>query len=328
MHTVIDMHTHMLSDAWVKSIKENGAPRYSIQKVRGGQEAVHLDGAPFMTLMPGMFDYDMRIRVMDAAGIDLSIITLTCPNVFWGTREASGAAARGMNEQMADAQSRYNSRIRWMASLPWQYAEDAVTELKRAHAAGAVGVITLANIAGAPLIAPQFAPIWAAIEEAGLPVFVHPTVPPGADEMDLTQYNLVASIGFMMDTTLAFTRLILDGFLDRYPRLRLIAPHGGGTLPYLASRLDRCYDQMPPMRAQIDQRPSEYLRRLWYDTVVYSPDALELCMKVAGADRVLFGADYPHNIGDIDGCLARAYALPGGSRKAVLGENASKLFGL
>ena len=73
----------------MKNIKEHGAPRYSIQQVRGGQEAVHLDGAPFMTLMPGMFDYEMRIRMMDAAGIDLSIITLTCPNVFWGSREAS-----------------------------------------------------------------------------------------------------------------------------------------------------------------------------------------------------------------------------------------------
>jgi aminocarboxymuconate-semialdehyde decarboxylase len=328
MSTVIDMHTHMLSDEWVRSIKQHGAPRFSIQPVRGGREAVHLDGAPFMTLMPGMFDYDMRIRAMDAGQVDLSILTLTCPNVFWGSGEDSLLAAREMNDGMASAQTRYDGRIRWMASLPWQSPDDAIAELRRAHAAGAVGVVTLANVAGLPLSARQFAPIWSAVESLDLPVFVHPTVPPGADEMDMTAYNLVASIGFMMDTTLAFTRLIFDGFFDRYPRLKLIAPHAGGTLPFLAGRLDRCYEMMPPTRVNISERPSSYLRRLYYDSVVYTPEALTLCVAVAGPERVLYGSDYPHNIGDIEGCLARVEALPTGQREAVRGANAVKLFNL
>src|SRR5438105_17386 len=126
MATVIDMHTHMLSAEWVRSIKQHGAPHFSIKPVRGGQEAVHLDGAPFMTLMPGMFDYDMRIRAMDAGHVDLSIITLTCPNVFWGTCEDSLQAARAMNDEMGAAQIRYAGRIRWMASLPWQYPDEAI----------------------------------------------------------------------------------------------------------------------------------------------------------------------------------------------------------
>src|ERR1700738_153168 len=101
------MHTHMRSDAWVESIKQHGGPHYSIGTVRGGQQAVHLDGAPFMTLTPGMFDYDLRIRAMDAAKVDLSIVTLTCPSVYWGGREVSVGAARVMNESMAAAQSAY-----------------------------------------------------------------------------------------------------------------------------------------------------------------------------------------------------------------------------
>jgi aminocarboxymuconate-semialdehyde decarboxylase len=328
MSTAIDMHTHMLSDAWVDAIKQHGGPHYSIGSVRGGQQAVHLDGAPFMTLMPGMFDYGLRIRAMDAARVDVSIVTLTCPNVCWGGRAVSLGAARAMNESMFDAQVAHAGRIRWMASLPWQYPEDAVAELKRAQAAGAVGVVTLANIAGEPLTSPKFAPVWAAIEASGLPAWIHPTAPPGADAMDMTAYNLIANIGFMFDTTLALTRMIYDGFFDRYPSLKLIAGHAGGTLPFLAGRLDQCYNNMPASRVNISQPPSAYLRHIYYDAVVYSPEALELCIAVAGADRVMYGSDYPHNIGDMAGCLARVDALPAGQRDGVRGGNAQRIFNL
>jgi aminocarboxymuconate-semialdehyde decarboxylase len=216
MAPVIDVHTHMLTNEWVEMLKAHGG-KFSIGEVRGGQQAVHLDGAPFMTLTPGMFDYDMRIAAMDKGKVDVSIISLTCPNVFWGGREISLKAARSVNDSMAAAQKRYGDRIRWMASLPWQYAEDAVGELERAKKGGAVGVMTLGNIGGKPLAAPEFAPVWKAIEAAGLPVLVHPTVPPGAGEMGLDVYNLVAGPGFMFDTTLAFARMIFDGFSTAFP---------------------------------------------------------------------------------------------------------------
>ncbi len=328
MTTVIDVHTHMLSDDWVKTMQAHGAPQFSIKAVRGGQEAVHLDGAPFMTLMPGMFDYDLRIKQMDEAQVDIAVVTLTCPNIFWGGREVSLNAARSINDSMAAAQRLYPDRIRWMASLPWQDPDDALLELRRAKGMGAVGVMTLANIAGEHLTSPQFAPIWTAIEEADLPVLVHPTVPPGADAMDMNAYNLVANIGFMFDTTLAFTRMIYDDFFDRYPNLKLIAPHAGGTLPFLAGRLDKCHAMMPPCRVNISDPPSSYLRRIYYDTVTYSPEALAACIAVVGADRVMYGADYPHNIGDMQGCLARVDALPHDQKEAVRGNNAMRLFKL
>ena len=328
MSTVIDMHTHMLSDAWVETIKQHGGPHYSIGTVRGGQQAVHLDGAPFMTLTPGMFDYDLRIRAMDAAKVDISIVTLTCPSVCWGGHDVSVAAARAINESMATAEVAHAGRIRWMATLPWQYPADALAELKRAQATGAVGAITLANIAGDPLTAPKFAPVWEAIEASGLPAWIHPTVPPGADAMDMTAFNLIANIGFMFDTTLALTRMIYDGFFDRYPNLKLIAGHAGGTLPFLAGRLDQCYDHMPASRVNISRPPSAYLRHIYYDSVVYAPEALALALAVGGADHMLYGSDYPHNIGDMEGCLARVDALPAGQRDAVRGGNALRIFNL
>ena len=136
-------------------------------------------------------------------------------------------------------------------------------------------------------------------------------------------------VGFMFDTTLAFARMIYAGFIDTYPNLKLIAAHGGATLPYLAGRLDRCHEMIPACAEVIKDKPSTYLKRIWYDTVVYEQDALELCIKVAGSDeRVLYGSDYPHNIGDMAGCLARVNALRPDVAKRVAGKNAEKLFGL
>ena len=114
--------------------------------------------------------------------------------------------------------------------------------------------------------------------------------------------------GFTRDTTLAFARMIFSGFLDKYPNVKLIAAHGGATLPYLAGRLDRCHEMIPACASVIKERPSEYLKRIWYDTVVYDQRALEMCIAVAGsADRVLYGSDYPHTIGDPIGGLPLDY---------------------
>jgi len=149
--------------------------------------------------------------------------------------------------------------------------------------------------------------------------------------MELHQYGLVPAVGFPMDTSLAVTRMIFDGFFDRYKNLRLIAAHGGGALPYLAGRLDFCFEKMTgvDMSEVIEAKPSEYLRRLWYDAVVYDKSALNLCLEVAGSpERILYGSDYPHPIGDMEGCLARVDSLPGLSARRIRGANAIKLFNL
>jgi aminocarboxymuconate-semialdehyde decarboxylase len=224
--TVIDVHTHMIPQAWLDLLTSDGGD-YELRKTRAGQTAIHLAGAPFVTLMPEMFDYALRFKAMDAAGVDMAVLSLTGPNVFWGTHETSLKAARIANAAYAEAQKQYPDRIRFVASIPWEYPDDALAELARARADGALGVAALANIRGRDLIDPLFAPVWAEIDRQELPVFVHPTIPPGGREMRLDEYSLATPIGFMVDTTLAFARLILSGFLDRYPRLKLIAPHGG-----------------------------------------------------------------------------------------------------
>ena len=325
---VIDVHTHMLNDAWLALLKKRGGG-YKVRKVLGGQSGIVKDGAPFMTLMPGMFDYELRIRAMDEAGVDIAIVTLTSPNVFWGSAKQSLEAARVVNDDMAAQSRRYPGRIRFMCSLPWQHAKLALAELKRAcDELGALGVMQLANVDGASLTERRFAPVWKEIDRRGLPVLIHPSAPPGTRELDVMKYNLIASVGFMFDTSLAVSRMIFDGFLDRYPNVKLIAAHGGGALPYLAGRLDICHDNMPACREKISEKPSSYLKRIYYDSVVFQQESLELAIKVGGADKVLYGSDYPHNIGDMKGCLARVDTLPSAQRDAVRGGNAMRIFNL
>ncbi len=325
---VIDVHTHMLNKEWLELLRRHGKPRYEVRKSMDAPEGIFLDGAPFMTPQPGHFDYDARIKAMDEAKVDLAILSLTCPNVYWGGENVSLEAAQIANNDMARAEKAYPGRIRWMASLPWEYPEAAVGELRRCCDQGAVGVMVLANINGRSLTEPHFAPVWQEIDRRGLPVLVHPTAPPGTPEMDLRAYNLIASIGFMFDTSLAVARMIFDGFFERFPNLKLIASHAGAALPYLVGRLDICFDKMNACRTHIDSPPSDYLRRIYYDSVTYRQEALQLCLEVGGADRVMYGSDYPHNIGDMKGCLARVDALPAAERAAVRGGNAERIFRL
>jgi aminocarboxymuconate-semialdehyde decarboxylase len=328
MSIVVDVHTHMLTKQWLQLLEQHGAPTYTVREVPGGLRAIHLNGSPFMTPVPEMFDYAMRIRDMDKARVDVAIVSLTCPNVFWGGEEISLRAAQLMNDSMAEAQETYPDRIRFLASLPWQYPQRAAQELSRARERGAVGVMVLSNIGGKPLTDSLFEPVWRAIDEASLPVLIHPTPPLSATEMGMHEFQLTASIGFTMDTSLAVSRMILDGFFDRFYKLKIIAAHGGGTLPYLIGRLDICWDQIPATRSKTKHRPSRYMRGIYVDTVVFTPSALQLCLEVCGTENVLYGSDYPHTIGDMVGTLARVDALPGEVRSKVRSGNAMRIFDL
>lgn len=163
MSLVIDVHTHMLSNEWLSLLKEHGGPQYSVAPAGKYAEVIYSGGAPFMIPQPEMFDYALRIRNMNRARVDMAIVSLTCPNVYWGTPEVSLRAAQVVNDDMAAAQRMYPERIRWFTSLPWQHPALAVEELARTRANGAVGVMVLANIATRSLTDPLFAPIWQAM---------------------------------------------------------------------------------------------------------------------------------------------------------------------
>jgi aminocarboxymuconate-semialdehyde decarboxylase len=324
---IIDVHTHMFTRHWLEVLRTSGAP-YAIQVRPDGRDEVFRGETPVVLPQPGHFDYALRIEQMDAAGIDVSIVSLTCPNVYWGGEEVSCGVARESNATMAEAQKTHPERIRWLASLPWEYPRRAIEELARSCDEGAVGVMVIANIAGRSLTEHAFVPIWTEINRRALPVLVHPGEPPGSDFMDLGTFDLSWSVGFMFDTTLALTRMIFDGFLDRYPDLTLIAAHGGGALPYLVGRFEKGDEVELPQRRRMTARPTEYLRRIYYDCITYDLGALRYLISVVGPDRVMFGTDWPHQVHDIVGSLAHTAALPADQREFVRGTNAKRLFAI
>ncbi len=328
MAPVIDVHTHMYTERWLELLRREGGPDYEVKESLDSPITIYRRGASFGPLEPPHFDFDTRIENMNAAGVDIAIITLSAPSAFWGSAEVSLEAARAANDDFQAEQAANPDRIRWMATLPWEYPELAVAELERARGMGAVGVFVTGNINGVHLTDDLFAPVWQAIDDRALPVLLHPTVPPGGDELDLSHYAMVGSIGFMVDTSVAVVRMIYDGFFDRFPNLKLIASHAGATLPYLAGRFDRVFETTKRARVKIDRLPSEYLRHIYYDAVCYRQEALEMCVDVGGAGQVLYGSDYPFNFGDMKGCLARVDNLPEATRDKVRSGNAIRIFGL
>ena len=325
--TVVDVHTHMLCDEWVRRIRQYGAPAYAIGKRPDGQEGLIEHGVPTMALQPALFDYEHRLRCMDEAGIDIAVLSLTSPNVYWGSAETSAETARIINDDMAAAQRAFPGRIRYLASLPWQYPDLAVKELTRACDNGAVGIMVLANVEGRHLTDRQFASIWSEIDRRRLPVLVHPTAPVGAEKMDLDSVRLHPTVGFTFDTSLAVLRMVLEGFFDRYPKLKIIAAHGGGFLPFIVGRIDMFYRSNFPYQKKIAEPPSSYLKHIYYDAVVYQMDSLQMCINLAGAERVLFGTDFPMPT-DIPRILGQVNALPDNQAEKVRGGNALRIFNL
>ena len=324
---IIDVHTHAYTRRWLEILREEGG-EYGLKTRPDGHEEIFRGLTPVAFPQPGHFDYDLRIKQMDATGIDVSIVSLTCPNVYWGTEEISCLAARESNDTMAEAQRTYPDRIRWFTSLPWEYPEKAVEELERTCAAGASGVMVLANVAGRSLTDEFFAPIWQEIDKRSLPVLLHPTDPPGAEVMDMGEFDMSWSVGFMFDTTLAATRMIFTGFFDKYPNLKLIASHGGAALPYLVGRFEKGDEVELPQRRKMQGKPSDYLRHIYYDCITYDQRALEYLISIVGEKQVMFGTDWPHQVFDTKGALRNTEALPKDQCDAIRYQNAQRVFSI
>lgn len=326
---LIDVHNHILSRAWVDLLAAHGGQRYQIGRDADGRRIVLRKGARFLTLTEPMFDPEMRLRAMDEVGVTLELLSYTCPNAYWADDRAAPEVVRTMNDHLAEVCARWPDRFRGLASLPLQNVDLALEELERVVAGpGMVGLIILANVNEQPLDDERLEPLWKALHERRLPTLLHPTVPPGIESMGMDRYGLVPAIGFMIDTTLAVTRMIVAGVFERYPDWPLIVGHAGATLPFIAGRLDQCHAKIPDARERIAKPPSHYLRRLYYDTVTYDDRALRLVCELAGPRQLLYGSDYPHNIGDMAGCKARIDALPidEADKQLIRAGNAQRIF--
>jgi aminocarboxymuconate-semialdehyde decarboxylase len=190
------------------------------------------------------------------------------------------------------------------------------------------GAMVFSNVNGAGLDEAVYLPLWEKANELGAVIYIHPTHPLGVEAME--KYWLMPLIGFLMDTTLAAGKLVFSGIVERFPRITWVLTHMGGAIPYLAERMDRGYEAFRECRAHIQEKPSVYLKRFYYDTVNFDNAAQRLAIEFAGVDHIVAGSDYPHQIGSIPKMLSsiRSLKLTDGERAKILGGNAARLLAL
>lgn len=291
---IIDMHNHFVPVDSLKAVDETVRV---IEGADGAFELVDAKGHHF-PLNPGLVDLDIQCEVMAKQRVERRTLSIP-PFCFQYELPADRGAkwARAVNEGIAEAARERSDAFIGFATLPLQDVASALVELD--YATGQLGLAGLeiaSNINGVELDAPTLDPLWERLSDLAIPVLIHPHYVAGANRMG--GYHLRNLIGNPTDTALAGARLIFSGVLDRFPGLRIILSHGGGSLPGLIGRLE----QGRRVRSEIaTEGPFDaQLRTLYYDTIVFDHRPLQWLVETAGANRVVLGTDYPFDMGDED----------------------------
>ncbi|QQS11085.1 MAG: amidohydrolase [Rhodospirillales bacterium] len=295
-------------------------------------EAMALMGlrvAPHALLMSDTAD---RLRSMDEQGIDVEALSI---NPYWygADRDVGAALIALQNDKLAEICSLEPERFTAFASVALQHPDLAVEQLEHAvRKLGLRGVAVGGSVEGEELASPRFHPFWAKAEALGALVFIHPQ---GTRELEPSgrlggNGLLTNTIGNPLETTIALSHLIFEGTLDRYPALKICAAHGGGYLPSYAARSDAVCSTFPdrvgptPMK-----KPTEYLKQLYFDSIVFTPEALRHLIAETGAGQIVMGTDYPFpwTSTSVDHILATP-GLSDAERAAILGGTAARLLGI
>ncbi|MBI4475116.1 MAG: amidohydrolase [Acidobacteria bacterium] len=293
-----DLHTHFYPESIFPKIREIPS-EFSFGKDPSGQTIIKYKGARFFGLTPPMTDPIKRIEDMDRVGIDVEVLSLSTPNIFFADEKHQPELARMVNDEYAELIAKYPKRFKGFASIPMDAPDAALKELHRTIGELKMnGVILLSNIRGKALTAREYRPFFEEANRMKLCVFVHPMLPIATEAFN--EYVLGPLVAFPFDTTLAMARLCFAGALREFPNIRWLVGHAGGALPYLMQRLDNGYRDFAECRENIDRPPSYYFKKLYYDTVTFSPYVLNMVRDLVGVDHMVMGSDYPHKLGDIE----------------------------
>jgi aminocarboxymuconate-semialdehyde decarboxylase len=273
-----------------------------------------------------------RLKGMDAEAIDMEVLSI---NPFWYRKDRDLAAeiVRVQNEKLAELSATRPDRFAAFASLALQYPDLALQQLETAvKKLGLRGAAIGGSVAGEEFSDPKFHPVWAKAEELGAVLFIHPQSTPELAKRFKGNGWLANTIGNPLDTTIALQHLIFEGTLDRFPGLKIIAAHGGGYLASYAPRSDHacfvapqnCYPDI-----KLKKKPTEYLNQLYFDALVFTPEALRHLVAQVGASQIVLGSDHPIPWEEhpVDHVFATA-TLSDDEKAAILGGNAARLFGL
>jgi len=303
----IDVHAHYYPEKYIAYVSRlRGETNY---RIRASGAAVTLE---------------QRVDLLNQSGIRVQILSVGAQQPYSSNAQEAIRAARLGNDLYAEVCAQHGGHFVAIAALPLPHVDAALAELTRAlDDLGMVGVSLGCSIVGRPLDEAAFEPLFAELDRRGAVLFLHP-VGRGCGSL-LEGFDLNFPLGAPFEDTVAALRLILAGIVDRYTRLRIIVPHLGGTLPFLIERLDGS------LAERTQYKPSEYLKRLCYDTVNGSRAALRCARDAFGADRLLLGTDFPHLAGPrFEQCVSyiEQSDLASEEKSAVLDRNAQSLLGL
>ncbi|MBA7639580.1 2-keto-4-carboxy-3-hexenedioate hydratase [subsurface metagenome] len=321
---IIDFHNHFYPPEYIEAIQK-GPSNVKVTFDENNNPLLHYPG-DYNILVPEHRDIDFREDALRKEGIDLQILTFTTPGTQIETPERSVELARIVNNSLARIKKDHSSRFTALATLPMNDVDASINELERAFGElGFKGIMLYSNINGIALSDQRFWPLYRKANDLNAVFYIHPNFPVGVEAM--TDYWLMPLVGFTFDTTLAAAKLVFSGVAERFPNIRWVLAHLGGAIPYLAERLDRGYFAFKECREQISQPPGEYLRKFYYDSVNFDVRALQLAIDFAGADHILAGSDYPHQIGSLEKMVESIQNLniSPEEKTGIFGENAKKL---
>jgi aminocarboxymuconate-semialdehyde decarboxylase len=294
-----------------------------------GDEADKVMQVPVNGADEAFIEIDKRLAVMDAQAVDMEVLSI---NPFWYNRDRDLAAAivKIQNEKLAELCASKPDRFAAFASLTLQAPDLAVRELETAvKKQGLKGAAIGGVVDGVEFSDPKFHPVWAKAEELGVPLFIHPAALPELKKRLSGNGWLTNTIGNPLETTIALSHLIFEGTFDRFPRLKVIAAHGGGYLPSYADRSDHPCLVGPKgcnPDIKLKKAPTEYLKQIYFDSLIFTPEAIRHLVAQVGAGQVVLGSDYPYpwQLHPVDHIFAST-SLSDDQKADIIGRTASKL---
>jgi aminocarboxymuconate-semialdehyde decarboxylase len=323
----VDVHCHVLvpeAEALVR-----GRPEYVAQQTRDaacmGAPSVAVNGAMFQTILPKLVDAEVRLGDMDAMGVDVQVISPSPTQYhYWADHDLARRLCAAQNDAVEALCVAHPQRFCALGAVALQHPLLAAAQLEKLSKRGFKGVQISTLVNGDDIADRRFDPFWQKAHELKAVVFIHPWGTSVGER--LADHYLANTVGQPMETTICLSKLIFGGTLDRFPDVRIIAAHGGGYLPGYIGRSDHAH-AVRPEAAGCACRPSDYLKRLWYDSIVYEPKHLERLARAVGYDRILIGTDYPFDMGSYEPARL-VERCPVDAQRMVLGGNARELFDL
>ena len=324
----IDLHSHFFPVEALQSPGkfENHAPKLVLEN---GKLSVTSQIGFRPGLGAGAYDPVARIRALDVMKIDMQAISPSPILLFyWEDAAVAAHFSRRQNEAIQAVVKNHADRFIGFGSVPLQSVADSIAIAEEAKSMGLKGLEIGNAVGDKPLDDPSFEPFFEAAQKLDMLLFVHP-LEGGLDADDPLAPILGNVLQFTFRTTMMVERMIIKGMFEKYPNLRLCLSHGGGLLAFNIWRLDHSYELRADLKKIIARKPSEYLKQLYFDTIVHSVAALQYLVQVVGADSVVIGTDYPMAMGDFD-AVAQIMQLKLSDRERgqILGGNAARALNL